>query len=116
MPSHADRVRRNYEDAEPDEKPPPVRPIETLKHRSELERYAGWLSRDHVSVAVRADVHALGAAMDAGLGTSQLLLTLAKDIARLPSGGVRKMLQKAFAEISIALAPMGVDAADGEAS
>ena len=36
MPSHADRVRRHYEDAEPEEKPPPVRPIETLKHRSEL--------------------------------------------------------------------------------
>ena len=53
---------------------------------SELERYAGWLGKDHVSVAVRADVHALGAAMDVGNETSLLLLTLDKDIGRLPSG------------------------------
>ena len=41
---------------------------------------------DHVSVAVRADVQALGAAMDVGNETSLLLLTLDKDIGRLPSG------------------------------
>jgi hypothetical protein len=33
---------------------------------SELQKYAGWLAKDHASVAVRADVRALGEAMDTG--------------------------------------------------
>jgi hypothetical protein len=76
---------------------------------SALERYAGWLARDHVSVAVRADVQALGAAMDAGNETSLLLLTLDKDIGRLPSGDLRKMLRNALGEIRAVLGPGGID-------
>jgi hypothetical protein len=60
-----------------------------------------------VSVAVRADVQALGAAMDAGIDTSVLLLTLDKDIGRLPSGDIRKMLRKSLGEIRAMLGPSG---------
>jgi hypothetical protein len=60
-----------------------------------------------VSVAVRADVQALGAAMDAGSDTSVLLLTLDKDIGRLPSGDIRKMLRKSLGEIRALLGPSG---------
>ena len=65
---------------------------------AELERYAGWLAKDHVSVMVRADVQALGAAINAGNETSLLLLTLDKNIGRLPRGDLRKMLRKALGE------------------
>jgi hypothetical protein len=83
---------------------------------SELERYAGWLAKDHVSVAVRADVQALGAAMDAGHDTSLLLLALDKDVGRLPSGDLRKMIRKAVGEIREVLGPGGIDAHNGEGS
>jgi len=115
MPSHADRVRRHYKDADLREEPPLTQPREALKGSlSNLERYAGWLAKDHVSVAVRADVRALGAAMDAGNETSLLLLTLEKDIGRLPSGDMRKMLRKALGEVRIVLGPNGIDVHDGE--
>lgn len=68
-----------------------------------LEKYAGWLAKDHVSNAVRAGVQALGTAMDVGSDTSALMLTLASDIRRLPSGDVRKMLRKSFGEVGAAL-------------
>jgi hypothetical protein len=87
-----------------------VRPL------SELSRYAGWLGKDHVSVAVRADVQALGTAMSAGNETSVLLLTLDKDIARMPSGDIRKMLRKALGEIRTALEPARLDGPNGEVS
>jgi hypothetical protein len=83
---------------------------------SNLERYAGWLVKDHVSVAVRADVHALGAAMDVGHETSTLLLTLDKDIGRLPSGDIRKMLRKALGELRAVLGPSESDVPAGEGS
>lgn len=91
--------------------PPDVtQPRDALKRPLyELERYAGWLARDHVSVAVRADVHALGAAMNVGNETSLLLSTLDKDIGRLPSGDLRKMLRNALREIRTVLAPGGID-------
>jgi hypothetical protein len=57
-----------------------------------LRRYAGWLDRGRPSAAVRSSVDALGTAVDAGGDTSRLIQTLEDDIARLPSGGVRKML------------------------
>jgi hypothetical protein len=65
------------------------------------------LAKGRVSVAVRADVQALGAAMDAGSDTSLLLLTLDKDIGRLPSGDIRKMLRKSLGEIRVVLGPSG---------
>jgi hypothetical protein len=71
---------------------------------SDLERYAGWLARDHVSVAVRADVQALGAALTVGDETALLLLTLDADIGRLPSGAIRKLMRKSLAEIRAGLA------------
>ena len=58
-----------------------------------LERYAGWLDRDRASIMVRADVQALGVAIDAGADTSALLQALAVNIARLPGGDMRKMLR-----------------------
>jgi hypothetical protein len=76
---------------------------------SQLERYAGWLGKDQVSVAVRADVKALGAAMDAGSETSLLLFTLDQNIGRLPSGDVRKIVRKALTEIRAVLEPSDVD-------
>ena len=79
---------------------------------SELQRYAGWLAKDHASVAVRADVRALGDAMDAGSETAPWLLVLDKDIGRLPSGGIRKMLRRALVEIRPRLEPIGIDASE----
>ena len=61
---------------------------DTERPFSQLERYAGWLARDHVSVAVRADVQALGAAMNVGHDTSLELLKLDQDINRMPSGDI----------------------------
>ena len=83
---------------------------------SELQRYAGWLAKDHASAAVRADVQALGAAMDTGNDTSLLLLALDKDIGRLPSGGIRTMLRRALGEIRAVLGPTGVDGDRGDRS
>jgi hypothetical protein len=85
-------------------------PSEALQHPlSQLERYAGWLSRDHVSVAVRADVQALGAAMSVGHDTSLLLMTLDRSIGRLPGGDMRKMLRRTLGEIRAGLAPPGLE-------
>jgi hypothetical protein len=80
---------------------------------SELERYAGWLGRDHVPVAVRADVQALSAAIAAGDDTAVVLLNLDKDISRLPGGDLRKMLRKAVKEIHVVLGPGGFEAPNG---
>ena len=57
-----------------------------------LRRYAGWLDKGRPSATVRSSVDALGTAVEAGGDTSRLIQTLEDDIARLPSGGVRKML------------------------
>jgi hypothetical protein len=102
---------------EPMDSMPLTQPLESLQRPlSELERYAGWLAKDHVSVAVRADVQALAAAMKLGNDTSLLVLTLQKDIGRLPSGAVRKMLRKAVGEIRTVLGPGEIDAQAGEGS
>src|SRR2546428_6473993 len=76
---------------------------------AELQRYSGWLAKDHASVAVRADVRALGAAIDAGTECSQLLEVLDKDIERLPGGGIRKMLRKALGQLRAMPDPGGMD-------
>ena len=83
---------------------------------SELQRYAGWLAKDRASIAVRAGVQALGAAMDTGNDTSLLLLALDKDIGRLPSGGIRTMLRRALGEIRAVFGPTGVDGDRGDRS
>ena len=59
----------------------------------DLQRYAGWLDHDRASVMVRADVRALGAAIDGGADASAPLLSLDASIARLPGGDMRKMLR-----------------------
>jgi hypothetical protein len=82
----------------------------------DLERYAGWLARDHVSVQVRADVKALGAAMAVGDDTSTLLEALAKDIGRLPGGGVRKMLRQSLVKVRGVLGSGGPGVRDREDS
>jgi hypothetical protein len=81
---------------------------------SELQKYAGWLAKDHASVAVRADVRALGEAMDTGSETASWLQVLDKDIERLPSGGIRKMLRRALGEIRPMLEPSGMDRLEGD--
>ena len=129
MVPRADLVLGHAKDADHQREPPLTQPrvaleagearetLEMLKRPlSELERYAGWLPRDHVSIAVRADVHALCAAMDAGHDTSPLLLTLDKDLGRLPGGDIRKMLRKTLAEIRAVLGPSGTDVRDKEGS
>lgn len=68
-----------------------------------LQRYAGWLAKDHASVRVRADVQALGTAIDTAADTSALLQALDADIGRLPSGGIRKMLRIALGDIRTAI-------------
>jgi hypothetical protein len=69
-----------------------------------LHRYAGWLDRERASVTVRADVQALGAAIDEGADPAPLLQLLDTNIARLPSGEVRKMLRGAVIRMRHALA------------
>jgi hypothetical protein len=68
-----------------------------------LQRYAGWLDRERQSVMVRNDVMAIGVAIDTGMNPASLLLTLDADLAKLPSGEVRKMLRAASAKMTIAL-------------
>ena len=80
--------------------------METLALKSvylSLQRYAGWLDRDRASVIVRADVQALGAAIDTGADTSALLQVLDANIARLPGGDMRKMLCVTAGQIRRAL-------------
>ena len=68
-----------------------------------LQRYAGWLDRNRASVMVRADVQALGAAIDTGTDASALLKTLEGNIARLPGADMRKMLRATVGQIRSAL-------------
>jgi hypothetical protein len=68
-----------------------------------LQRYAGWLDRERGSVIVRAAVEALGSVMATGADPSPLLHTLDADLARLPSGAVRKMLRTAAGQFRRAL-------------
>jgi hypothetical protein len=69
-----------------------------------------------VSVAIRADVRTLVEAIDFGNDTSLLLLTLDRNIARLPGGDIRKMLRKALGEVRAVLRPVGIDTRQGEGS
>ncbi len=109
-------ARTNAGDADRREEPRLTLPREALTAPLfDLERYAGWLAKDHVSVAVRADVHALVAAVNAGNDPALLLPALDRNIARLPSGDIRKMLRKALAQIRAVLEP-GTDRHDGERS
>jgi hypothetical protein len=71
---------------------------------STLQRYAGWLGRERTSAMVRAEVQALGAAIDSCVDPWPLLQALDTNIARLPSGDVRKMLRGAASEMRRALA------------
>jgi hypothetical protein len=81
-----------------------VDPGELKQLYDTLQRYAGWLDRERTSVMVRAAVQALGAAMDTGADPSPLLQTLEANIARLPSGELRKMLRVGAGEMRRALA------------
>ena len=76
---------------------------------SNLQRYAGWLPKDHASIAVRAGVSELAAVMQAGTGASDCLLVLDKDIKRLHGGGIRTMLRRACGELQDVLAKAGID-------
>jgi hypothetical protein len=69
-----------------------------------LQRYAGWLDRERTSVLVRADVEALVIAINTCADPLPLLHTLDTNIARLPSGEMRKMLRVAASEVRRALA------------
>jgi hypothetical protein len=69
-----------------------------------LQRYAGWLDRERASATVRADVLALGTAIDTRTDPSPLLQALDSDIARLPSGEMRKMLRVTAGQMRRALA------------
>jgi hypothetical protein len=78
---------------------------EALKQRyGTLQRYAGWLDRERTSVMVRADVQALGAAIETCADPLPLLQALDTNIARLPGGELRKMLRLAAGEMRRALA------------
>ena len=78
---------------------------ETLKelHRT-LQRYAGWLARERTAAMVRADVEALGEAIDARTDPSALLQALDGNIAKLPSGELRKLLRGVAGQVRRALA------------
>ena len=81
---------------------------EALKQRHDtLQRYAGWLDRERTSVMVRADVRALGAAIETCADPLPLLQALDTNIARLPAGELRKMLRVAAGEMRRALEVSG---------
>ena len=80
---------------------------------STVQRYAGWLGRERTSVMVRADVHALGIAIDACADPTELLQTLEITIARLPSGELRKMLRVAVAKMRRAFGELNTAASGG---
>ena len=69
-----------------------------------LQRYAGWLDRARMSVMVRADVEALGTAINTCADPWPLLHALDTNIARLPSGELRTLLRVAASEMRRALA------------
>lgn len=69
-----------------------------------LHRYAGWLDRERTSVMVRADVEALGTALETGADPTLLLQALDTTLARLPGSQLRKMLRATSAEIRRAIA------------
>ena len=90
MPSPSDHAgNRRSALADTPATEPEVPPLEALG------RYAGWLGREQLSVAIRADVVALGEAMGAGTGAATCLRALDDDIARLPAGGMRPLLRRA---------------------
>jgi hypothetical protein len=64
-----------------------------------LHRYAGWLDRERTSAMVRADVQALGVAIAASADPTLLLQALDTNLARLPSGELRKMLRTVSGKI-----------------
>jgi hypothetical protein len=68
-----------------------------------LRRYAGCLDRERTSVTVRADAQALGIAIDTCADPAPPLQTLDANIARLPSGALRKMLRVAAGQMRRAL-------------
>ena len=68
-----------------------------------LHRYAGWLDRERASVLVRADVQALGIAIDTRADPMALLQLLDANIGRLPSSEVRKLLRVAARDLRRAL-------------
>jgi hypothetical protein len=83
---------------------------------AELQRYSGWLAKDHASVAVRTSVRELEAAIGAGSETSPSLQVLARDIDRLPSGDIRKMLRRALRQMLTELSPGGTKHEEGDHS
>jgi hypothetical protein len=79
--------------------------VEALKQPYEtLQRYAGWLDRERTCGLVRADVQALGAAIETDADPSALLQSLDVNIGRLPGGDLRKMLRIAAGEMRRMLA------------
>jgi hypothetical protein len=68
-----------------------------------LQRYGGWLDRERTSALVRADIHALGAAIETSADPSSVLESLDTNIARLPSGEMRKMLRLTAGQMRRAL-------------
>jgi len=58
-----------------------------------LQRYAGWLDRERSSVQVRADVVALGAALESSTDPGPPLQSLETNLSRLPGSDLRKMLR-----------------------
>ena len=80
------------------------RAVKLVSLYDSLQRYAGWLDRERTSVRVRADVEALGTAINTSADPLPMLQTLDTNIARLPSGELRKLLRVAAGEMRRALA------------
>jgi hypothetical protein len=68
------------------------------------QRHAGWLDRERTSVMVRSDVETSEAAIDTCADPLPLVHALETNIARLPSGEMRKMLRVAASEMRRELA------------
>jgi hypothetical protein len=72
-----------------------------------LHRYAGWLNRERAARQVRADVAALGTALDACDDPLPQLQALDAAVAQLPSGELKKMMRTAADQMRRALGAEG---------
>lgn len=68
-----------------------------------LQRYAGWLDRQHAAMMVRADIRALGTALDTSTDPVPMLQALDAHLGHLPGGDLRKMLRVAADQMRRAL-------------
>jgi hypothetical protein len=64
-----------------------------------LQRYAGWLGKDHFAKTVKSDVKQLGDALDSGVDLRGILSDLQTNVDRLGDGELKDLLASAVAQL-----------------